>query len=111
MFDLSEINSAKKKAAINYELLATNFSRSYQEAIDSLKNFFLTNDKVLLQRTTQKLTESLKYQNTRYEPYFLLAYISYLVDNNSLSVNYLRISETLNPSSREIFELKKLLEA
>jgi hypothetical protein len=82
---------------------------SLKKGLDKLKEFQEKTNKETLLHAANFLIESLKFEKNQAEPYFFLAYIFYIMDNNRLALKYLKICELINPGFPELKRFKALI--
>ena len=86
-----------------------NSQSAFNHAIDLLTEFQEKHDKVILLKAAHKLVESIRLEKNQIEPYFLLAYIFYILDNGKLALKYLKVAELIDPNFLEIKKLKSII--
>ena len=107
--DFSALQSAKKKIAVIQEKHAEGFDEIYSEG---LKLFFECEEKEdieLLRKAADKFTESIKYKSTQPEPYFYLAHIFYVLGKEELTLEYLKMAESIDPEFPKLKAFKKIV--
>ncbi len=82
---------------------------AFNQAIELLLEFQETLDKTILVKAAHKLVDSLKFEKNHVEPYFLLAYIFFILDNGKLALKYLKVAELIEPNFPDIRRLKSVI--
>lgn len=109
MFDLSSLNTAKKKAESNYIKGSESFEKDYQEAVSLFKEFAETGDNEKLKKSSSKFFSSIKAKRSAIEPYIYLSYIFFLFDEDELSKKYLNYAKSIDSSNPQVIKLQNLI--
>ena len=100
---LSTIEDAKIKVKENQDKTEDLYEKHFYSGIKKLRNFEKRED---VNEAIKSFIEAIKLKNGRAEPYFLLAYCANIIGNTNLSIKYLHVAESINPSLFGISELK-----
>lgn len=107
--DFSALQSAKKKVEVIQEKQSDNFDEIYNQG---LKLFFECEQKEdinLLKQAADKFTEAITYKSTQPEPYFYLAHIFYALGKDDLTIEYLKMAESIDPDFPKLRSFKKIV--
>ncbi len=109
MFDvqaLKEAQEMKKKYKENFLEKAKELE---EKAISELVLFHENKDINVLKNSGELLLESLKYNKDSIKSNVYMAYIFYLLGENTFSVKYIKESEQIDPSYPDLIKIKKLI--
>jgi hypothetical protein len=111
MFDFKSLDLAKKKADVKGDKKQEQFYQLYNGALEKFRRLvgsqtFNPND---LKAIACQLLEALQLVKTQAEPYLFLAYIFYIIGDNSSAVKYLKVSRLLNPTLEGIASLQEAI--
>ncbi len=109
MMDFEALKSAKKKVVVIQEKQADSFDSLYNEGVTYFNQCIENNNLELLKKAADKFVESISYKSTLVEPYYYLAHIFYVLGKDDLTIEYLKISQSINPDYPGLQAFKKIV--
>lgn len=107
--DFSALQSAKKKVEVIQEKQLESFDDIYNQGLQYFHESEKTDDINLLKKAADKFTEAIKYKSTQPEPYFYLAYIFYVLGKDQLTIEYLKMTESIDNNFPRLKAFKKIV--
>jgi tetratricopeptide (TPR) repeat protein len=109
MMDFEALKSAKKKVVVIQEKQTDSFDSLYNEGIKYFNQCIENENIDLLKKAADKFVESIHYKSTMVEPYFYLAHIFYVLGKDDLTIEYLKIAQSINPDYPRLQAFKKIV--
>jgi tetratricopeptide (TPR) repeat protein len=112
MYNFNELKNLTEKSKKIIEKNEDASSDSFVLALSLLNKFNNNNsfNKEILQEATLKLIDSLKHKSNWIEPYLLLSYIFYIMDEIEIALKYFKIANEIDPESPLIASAREFLE-
>jgi hypothetical protein len=111
MYKFDEINQLNNTLSDRDNQRDEKFNKFFKEALENVIKFNSGNtyNKIYLKKTVELLLEAIKIKNSSAEAYALLAYAMYILDENSLSLKYLKAGHSIDPNLPLIIRMQELL--
>ena len=104
---MSELNQVKQKSQNNEDDLDLDYQFSLNTGISFLKNFVDTLTEDSFKTAAEHFAEASKIKSNRAEPYFYLAWLFNVADENELAIKYLKAARMLKPDLTGLNELSE----
>lgn len=104
---MSEINQVKQKSQNNEDDFESDYQFSLNTGISFLKDFVDTLTEDSFKMAADNFAEASKIKSNRAEPYFYLAWLFNIADENELAIKYLKAAKILKPDLTGLNELSE----
>lgn len=107
--DFKSLVAARQKVEVKQTEQTDKFKEIFSLGMKYFYESFEKDNFPMLKKAAEAFAEAIKYRPSRFEPYLFLSQIFYALDNNKLSINYIKIAESLKPELEEIKAFKRML--